>query len=90
MPNWNAKQERQYKHIKQSCKHGSGHKRGRAEKTCRRIAAATVNARRLGVITGRCCVLRGHKRVACFTRKTDAEAFKRGIRKTRGLKIACS
>lgn len=35
---WSAKDERQYKHILKSCKHG--------EKTCKRIAAATVNKTR--------------------------------------------
>ena len=37
---WTAKDERQYKHIVKSCSAG---RKKRSLKTCKRIAAATVN-----------------------------------------------
>lgn len=39
---WSAKRERQYEHILESCLDRGG----RSEKTCKRIAAATVNKTR--------------------------------------------
>lgn len=40
---WSEKDERQYKHIVQSCRTG---KKKRSAKVCKRIAAATVNKTR--------------------------------------------
>lgn len=40
---WTKKDERQYEHILESCRSG---KKRRSLKTCKRIAAATVNATR--------------------------------------------
>ena len=37
---WTAKDERKYEHIFESCRFGD---KPRSEKTCKRIAAATVN-----------------------------------------------
>jgi hypothetical protein len=46
-------------------------------------------ARGLGSVRGKCCVLRGKKRIACFHSKKDALALKRSLKKTQGLRIAC-
>lgn len=53
------------------------------------IATQKKRARRgLGVVRGKCCVVRGKKRVACFHSKKDAVALKRSLR-GRGFRIRC-
>jgi hypothetical protein len=61
---WNAKRERQYKHIKQGLK-----KRGRSEGTAERIAAATVNKER---------ARKGESRTASRLSKKDVSSGRRG------------
>jgi hypothetical protein len=43
----------------------------------------------LGNVRGKCCVVRGKKRIACFHSRKDALALKRSLKKTSGLKIRC-
>jgi hypothetical protein len=92
---WTPKQERQYKHIKASCISRKCRRvRGKRKcvRTCTRIAAATTNkfrARGLGAVRGKCCVVRGKKRIACFHSRRDAVALAAALKKTRGLRIRC-
>ncbi len=101
---WTPKEERMYRHIKGSCfkrcRRGRVARKGRScMSACERIAAATTNKfrkqakkhgfRGLGVVRGKCCVVRGKKRVACFHSKKDAVALKAALKKDRGLKIHC-
>jgi hypothetical protein len=43
----------------------------------------------VGNVRGKCCVLRGKKRIACFHSKKDAVVLKRSLKKTSGLRIRC-
>jgi hypothetical protein len=43
----------------------------------------------LGAVRGKCCVVRGKKRIACFGSRKDALSLKRSLKKTRGLRIRC-
>lgn len=61
---WNAKRERQYKHIKDSAED-----RGQSEQTAERIAAATVNKER---------ARHGESRTASRTSLTDVSSGHRG------------
>lgn len=93
---WTPKQERQYKHIVKSCR---ARDKRKSIKTCKRIAAATVNKSRgrrgrsvrgLGnPRQGRCCVVKGKRKIACFVDKQQAIDFKNAIRRTRGARVFC-
>lgn len=43
----------------------------------------------LGNVRGKCCVVRGKTRIACFHSRKDAVTLKRSLKKTAGLRIRC-
>ncbi len=90
---WTPKEERQYRHIKTSCLQRRCRRKTKScIRTCTRIAAATTNKFRskgLGRVRGKCCVVRGRKRIACFYNREDAVVLARELRRRKGVKVYC-